>query len=346
MLTESRLEQEINAQPQALKDLLTAESALVQKVAAAVRGRFKHVLIAARGSSDNAGRYAQYLFGALNELPVAMATPSLFTLYHRPPQLADMLVIGISQSGRSPDIVAVVAEARRQGRPTLAITNQSNSPLAQTADYVIHLHAGDEIAVAATKTYTASLGALALLSAALAQDDARLAALDAVPAWQQQALAAARPALAQVERYRYLNQCVVLGRGYNYSTAFEIALKIKELTRIIAEPYSLADFWHGPVALIRESFPVLVVAPGGALRNYLQAVIPELKQRGSDLLVISEEADLLALGHAMPLPAGMPEWLSPLVAVIPGQLFGERLAVAKGLNPDQPYRLTKVTETL
>ena len=343
----SILEHEIHEQPPVIRRLLEREADNAARLAALVRGRFDYAVIAARGTSDNAARYAQYLWGACNRLPVALATPSLFTLYQSPPRLARALVVGISQSGQSPDIVAVVAEGRRQGCPTLVITNDPGSPLAAAAECVIPLHTGPERAVAATKTYTASLAALALFSCQLADDAGRLAQLRRVPDRIEQALGELAAILPRVERYRYMDRCAVLGRGYNYATAFEIALKIKELTRTVAEPYSSADFRHGPIAMVRDGFPVLAVAPGGAAAGDLHALVVDLQKLDSELLLISDDPDLLAQAHlAMPLPSGLPEWLTPLVAVLPGQLFSLALAQVKGLDPDRPQGLKKVTETL
>jgi glucosamine--fructose-6-phosphate aminotransferase (isomerizing) len=341
------LEQEIHEQPLVIRRLLDRETENVARLAGAIRGRFDYALIAARGTSDNAARYAQYLWGAHNRLPVALATPSLFTLYERPPRLARALVVGVSQSGQSPDIVAVVAEGGRQGCPTLAITNDPASPLAAAAQEVIPLHAGPERAVAASKTYTASLAALALFSCLLAGDDERLAQLRQIPVLIEQTLDGLGPVLPRVERYRYMDRCAVIGRGYNYATAFEIALKIKELTRTVAEPYSSADFRHGPIATVHDGFPVLAIAPSGAVSDDLRALVTDLQKLDSELLLISDDPALLGRAHlAMPLPPGLPEWLTPLVAVLPGQLFSLALTQAKGLDPDQPLGLTKVTATL
>ena len=346
-MTPSNLEREIMEQPAVLRRLLEVERPAIERVAAAIRARSpRYVVIAARGSSDNAARYGQYLFGAANRLPIALATPSLFTLYNAPPRLEEALVLGISQSGRSPDIVAVVAEGQRQGALTVALTNDPASPLAAAAEQVIHLHAGQERSIAATKTYTASLFALALLSAALAEDDARLQALQALPDAVAEALAAAPTVAKAAERYRFMEACVVVGRGYNYATAFEIALKLKELTYVLAEPYSSADFYHGPVALVEQGFPVFAIVPEGQVAAELSAFLRQLQEREAELVVISDRADVLALAQTpLPLPSGVPEWLSPLVAVVPGQLFVLALTMAKGFDPDHPRGLRKVTLT-
>ncbi len=367
----SFLQNEIRQQPQVLTTLLSRETENTQRIAADLRRRgVKYCIIAARGTSDNAARYGQYLLGAYNRLPVGLATPSLFSIYGQPPRLEKGLIIGISQSGQSPDIVAVLKEGQRQGAPTLAITNDLDSPLAAQADYAIPLHAGEEKAVAATKTFTAQLTALALLSCALGDDadrpsttlrpfgqaqgrrgsgqgsGRRLEALRRIPLAIECVLDREEQIAGAVERYRYMETCVVIGRGYNYATAFEIALKLKELNYITAEAYSSADFLHGPIAVVGSGFPALVVAPNGKMFNSMRDFALELKSRGVELIITSDRQDLLAEAVTpLPLPEGTPEWLSPIVAVIPGQLFALHLTLTKGYDPDQPHGLLKVTLT-
>lgn len=347
MLTETHLYREIHQQPVTLARFLEREDRALADLAAAIRARnVTHVVIAARGTSDNAGRYAQYVLGAHNGLPVGLTTPSLFTLYGTPPRLTDALVIGISQSGQSPDIVAVLAEGRRQGQLTVALTNELASPLAQSADFVVPLHAGSERAVAATKTYSAELIAIAALSAHLAQDDARLAQVRAVPDAVSAALALNDTIAAVAPRYRYMQQCVVIGRGYNYATAFEMALKLKELTYTVVEAYSSADFRHGPLALLEPGFPVVLLAPGGALAAEMADFARTARARGAELIVLSDEDALLALGRvALRLPSGVPEWLSPLTTIVPGQLLALHLAHTRDYDVDAPRGIRKVTET-
>ncbi len=342
------LKEEISEQPETLRRLLDTQMEQVERIAAALGQRdVDYVFLAARGTSDHAGLYAKYLWGALNRLPMALAAPSLFSLYDRPPALKQALVVGISQSGQSPDIVGVVAAGRRQGAPTLAITNDATSPLAQAAEFVIDICAGAERAVAATKTYTAQLMAIAMLSVALGQDEERTEQLHRVPELAQQALALDETIERVAERYRYMERCVVLGRGYNYATAFEWALKLKELTYMVAEPYSSADFQHGPIAIVGQGFPVLAVAPAGAVHDDMLALLRRLseKQR-AELLVISNEEDVLATAHTpLRLPRDIPEWLSPLVSIIPAQLFCYHLTRAKGYSTESPRGLSKVTLT-
>jgi glucosamine--fructose-6-phosphate aminotransferase (isomerizing) len=343
----SHLEREIREQPQVLRRLLEAERQTVGRVARAIREADpEYVVIAARGSSDNAARYGKYLFGAANRLPVALATPSLFTRYDSPPRLEGALVLAVSQSGQSPDISAVVAEGRRQGALTVALTNDLGSPLAQASQHVIQLHAGTERSVAATKTYTASLMALAMLSVALAQDEERFEVLRSIPDRLDGVIDSVPDVVAAAERYRYMDACVVISRGYNYATAYEIALKLKELTYILAEPYSSADFRHGPLALVERGFPVLAVIPEGEMTEELIELLAQLEGRGAELVVVSALERALSLAQTpLPLPSRIPEWISPLVTVVPGQIFSLGLTLARGLDPDHPRGLRKVTLT-
>jgi glutamine---fructose-6-phosphate transaminase (isomerizing) len=348
MLENSYLYREIHQQPESLTRLLQSEGNHVQGLAEAIRQRqIDNVVIAARGSSDNAGRYAQYLLGAINRLPVALTTPSLFSLYRRPPLFGpNTLVLGISQSGKSPDIVSVLAEARQQGVLTAALTNIADSDLAQQADHVIELHAGEEHSIAATKTYTAQLMSIAMLSAYLGGDAGQIDQLQQLPEQIRQTLALNTHVERVAERYRYARHCVVIGRGYNYATAYEVALKLKELTYTVAEPYSSADFLHGPLALIEDGFPAFVVAPSGALSRELLSFIEQLRQREAEVIAISDDEAICASAQrSLRLPQGVEERLSPLVAVIPGQLFAMHLAYARNYDPDHPRGIRKVTQT-
>lgn len=346
-IAESHLYREIHEQPAVLEMMLREEETTIRQLVSQIQQReINYVLIAARGTSDNAGRYANYLMGAFNGLPVALATPSLYTIYKRPPRLKNALVIGISQSGKSPDIVGVVEDAKQQGALTVAITNFGDSDLARQADFVVGLHAGVEKSIAATKTYTSELMAIAMLGAHLAGDVQMQEALKRVPEAAAKVLTVAPTVAAAAERYRYMNACVVIGRGYNYASAFELALKLKELTYTIAEPYSSADFLHGPLALIENGFPVIVVAPTGAMLPEIGDFLQVLRQREAEPVVISDDAATLALGRvALPLHASLPEWLSPLTAILPGQLLAMYLAHARDYDPDHPRGLKKVTET-
>ena len=306
----------------------------------------RFAVLAARGSSDNAARYGQYVLGIRNRLVAALATPSLFTQYQAAPSLAEALVIGISQSGQSPDIVAVVREGRRQGAVTLAITNAPDSPLASAADAVFPLFAGAERAVAATKTYTAQVAALAMLSAALDPGTEAWDELRCLPDLVARAIEQNARAVGLAEPFRDHPGLVVVGRGYNLSTALEVTLKVKETSAVMALGYSSADFLHGPKALLDRGLPVLAVAPGRVFED-LDRVLDLAREAGAPLIAISDREDVLRAAQvALPLPAGTPEWLSPVVAVVPGQLWALGLSLARGTNPDAPPGLAKVTHTL
>lgn len=342
------LHSEIFEQPERLASMLEKQKRTVLEIANAIQERdIQYVFLAARGTSDNAGRYANYLWGAYNQLPLALATPSLFTYYQSPPRLQNALVVGVSQSGQSPDIVSVLEEGRKQNCLTLAITNIPDSPLANTADFVLDIQAGAEKAVAATKTYTTELMAIAMLSAALSNSDEQWDQLASVPEWARYVLRLDEGIAQMTQRYRYMNQCVVLGRGFNYSTAYEWALKLKELTYIIAEPYSSADFQHGPIAMVEGGFPILAVAPKGKVHASMMDMLTRLrKDKNAELVVISDNADTLALAQSpIQLPPQIPEWLTPLVSIIPAQLFACHLTSVKGFDTESPRNITKVTET-
>ncbi len=345
-MPKSVLLSEISEQPRTIEKFLSNESKHVERICKEISGKFDYILIAARGTSDNAARYAQYVFGIQNRIQVALATPSLFTIYNTPPNLKGAFVIGISQSGESPDIVSVIKEAHRQNCPTLGITNFENSPLAKSSDSTFLLNAGTEKAIAATKTYTSSLCALALLSASLREHSESIEQLNEMPGIMQKTIDLQSNVLSEIQRYRYAEQCTVIGRGYNYSTAFEIALKIKELNQIITEPYSSADFRHGPIAMIHKGTPIFVVAPKDQMSLDIFELIHTLEEKGGEIIVVSNEKNILDKGKpGFPIPADIPEWLTPLAAVIPGQLFAMQLAIEKGLDPDNPFGITKVTYT-
>lgn len=342
------LHSEIFEQPERLAALLENQKQTVLEIAKAIRLRdVQYAFLAARGTSDNAGRYANYLWGAHNRLPLALATPSLFTYYQSPPRLQDALVVGISQSGQSPDIVSVLEEGRKQNCLTLAITNVPDSPLAQAADFVLDIQAGVEKAVAATKTYSNELMSIAMISAALNDSDERWNELASVPEWARYVLNLDDRIAQMAQRYRYMSQCVVLGRGFNYATAYEWALKLKELTYIIAEPYSSADFQHGPIAMVEGGFPIMAVAPKGKVHESMKEMLTRLRsQMEAELVLISDDTDSLALAQSpIQLPPQIPEWLTPLVSILPAQLFACHLTTVKGYDTERPRTITKVTET-
>ena len=342
------LHEEILEQPAAMRRLLATGKAVAEAVGAAAHRRgFDFVYVIARGSSDNAGLYAKYLFGIENRIATALAAPSMFTAYGAPPRLDRALVIGISQSGRSPDIIQAMTEARRQGAVTVVVTNVAASPLAEAAEFVLDIAAGPETSVAATKSYTGQMLGCALLSIALAGDSLRAAALERLPELAAETLGLSKDIASIAERYRSLESCVVLGRGYNYATAFEWSLKLKELCYAAAMPYSSADFRHGPIALVRRGFPVFAVVADGAVAGDMMAAIETLRTKHeAEILVISDREDARRAAHrSLALPRA-PEWISPLLAILPAQLFTYHLTKARGQDTEKPRGLSKITETL
>jgi glucosamine--fructose-6-phosphate aminotransferase (isomerizing) len=343
----SWLEAELAEQPAALARLIERQRGTARDIAALLaRDDVRYVLIASRGSSSNAARYAQYLLGRAHRVPVMFATPSLYTIYEQPPRLDGAVVVGISQSGASPDVASVLAEARRQGRPTIALTNAGDSPLAQQADVILGLEAGDERAVAATKTYLNSLGAVALVFAA-ADGGTAGEELDRMPELlERQIEVSLRTTAGALSEYGDAVGATVIGRGVNYGTAFEIALKIRELSGLVVEAYSPADLMHGPIAAVQPGWPVVLVAPDGPARPSIEATIEPLRARGARLLAVSDAPEVLdAARTRLPLVRGVPEWLSPLTAVVPGQVAGLRLAQVRGFDVDSPPGLHKITLT-
>ncbi|HXR12772.1 MAG TPA: SIS domain-containing protein [Gaiellaceae bacterium] len=342
----SWLETELREQPAALARLLERQGGRADLAAPFKRDDVQYVLIASRGSSSNAARYAQYLLGRANRVPVMFATPSLYTIYGQPPRLDGAVVVGISQSGASPDVSAVLAEARRQGRPTIALTNDDSSPLAGEADVVVALEAGEERAVAATKTYLNSLGAIALLFTAIGDDRVAREELERMPASLERQIALSFETPPALEEYADAVGATVVARGVNYGTGFEIALKVRELSGLVVEAYSPADLMHGPIAAIRPGWPVVVVAPTGPAHDSVVEILPAIAERDARLLAVSDVQSLLDRAHTpLRLVSGVPEWLSPLVAVVPGQVTAMRIAQLRGLDIDNPAGLRKVTLT-
>ena len=333
--------EEIRSQPEVLARRLEAGWAEVEEVADRLRqDRPAALLLAARGSSDHAATYAKYLFEIRNRIPVALAAPSAFTLYASPPRLAGLAVLAISQSGASPDVAAVVEEARRQGRPAFALVNSARSRLGRVAEVVIPMGAGREHSVPASKTYTASLLCLAMLSCALDPDPAFRAAIGAVPAAAAAVLRGDAGRLAAEVDGRRL---AVIGRGYNLATAQEVALKVAETSYLLAEARSVADFMHGPIAAVDPELPVLLLEAAGPTLADMRRLGRRLDAEGARVLRIGDR--LQEDARSIAVRTGLPESLSPIPFAVAGQLFAQALAARRGLDPDRPRGLSKVTET-
>jgi glucosamine--fructose-6-phosphate aminotransferase (isomerizing) len=346
-MAESNLRREIYEQPEVLGRLLRQGGGLISDIARRVRERApRFALIAARGTSDNAATYGKYVLGALNGLVVGLAAPSLFTVYRKSLNLSDALVIGVSQSGQGLDVNAVLEQARAQGALTLAITNSPGSPMTQVADEVIELGAGPEKSVAASKTYTCELLALAMFAAYWNAQAELRKDLEGLERWVDKVLGEEEAVRRCAEAFGQAGAMVIVSRGYNHPTSYETALKIKELAYVSAQAYSAADFRHGPIAILDEGFPVLAFAPQGEALADMMAVAEEIKATGARLAVVSNEVSVLALTDLqIRLPGRLPEWLSPIACAIPGQFLALYMALERGRDPDQPRGLQKVTRT-
>lgn len=343
-MADSKMYKEICEQPEVLERILNEGWAEVLSASRALRqDDLRSVMIAARGTSDNAALYAKYLFDVLLGVPTALASPSAFTLYESRMNLDGVLVVGVSQSGESQDILETVRRSRDLGASTLTVTNNEDSPMAEAAQHHFFLRAGKEESVAATKTYTAELLVLYLLVRALKGEESLEREVRELPDLTRKVLATE---WGGTERYRYVEYMVVTSRGYNLATAEEAALKLMETTYVVAQAFSAADLEHGPIAMIGRDFPVLGIAPSGKTQSTIRSLVETLRDRGAELLLISDDKAMLNEASAtFPVSDSVAEELSPILYALPIQLLAEKLALLKGLNPDTPRGLSKVTET-
>ncbi|MFJ6198310.1 SIS domain-containing protein [Micromonospora sp. NPDC092111] len=340
---------DIDEQPAGYARLLSAEHAgEIARVAAAVAERRpRHVVFTARGTSDHAALYGAYLTEIRLGLPAGLASPSAVTVYGARPDLSDALVVGVSQSGGSPDLTEVLRAARASGALTLALTNNPDSPLAQVAELGVDVAAGHERAVAATKTYTAELLALLLLVEGIRAGDGVLpaderAALARLPELAEGTLADPTPAQL-APRYRFAGQLVTTGRGYAYPTAREAALKLMETSYLPALAFSGADLLHGPLAMTDPDVPVLAVVGSGPGGRSMGEVLPRLGERRADVVVVGSAEVEGATRMAVP---EVDERYAPLLDILPLQRLALALALARGEDPDAPRGLKKVTATM
>jgi len=339
--------EEIRQQPTALSRTLSAEIRHVEKFKRAIASRRpKLIVLAARGTSDNAAQFGRYLLEITTGIPVSLAAPSIHTLYHAAIDFRDALVIGISQSGESTDTNLVLERARAQGALTIGITNEASSAMAGLAEEVFLVRAEKEKSVAATKTFTGQVLMLYLLAhalgAAIDLDDLRR-----IPEWVESALGLEKQIAALSERYRFMEHAVVVGRGLNYANAFEFALKLMETCYVVAERFSSADFLHGPIALVEPSFPVFLFAPSGVTAPSMREMLEKLQELKAETVVISDSGSpVRAATRSIRLRSRLKELYTPIPYILPAQLFAACLAAQKGLDPDRPRTLTKVTRTL
>jgi glucosamine--fructose-6-phosphate aminotransferase (isomerizing) len=336
---------EMAEQPAVLRRILEEGAPAIRQVAQEVAARKpRFVLLTARGTSDNAALYAKYLLEIRLGLHCGLTSMSTTTAYGARPDLTDVLVVTVSQSGGSPDLVASTRAAREAGAITVAVTNNPDSPLAAVSEYHVDIMAGPEKALPATKTYTASLLALYLFVEGLRGGDG--AAAKALPDLAEQLLARQDEVRTLASRYRFAERMVITSRGYGYPTAKEAALKLMETSYIPALAYSGADLLHGPLAMVDNVSPVIAVVTDGKGGTALQPVLDRLRGRGADLVVIGPAGQVEQASAGFVLPTeGVPEELQPLLEILPLQLLAYEVTIARGQDPDAPRALAKVTET-
>lgn len=348
--------EEIREQPAALEWTLRSGLRAAAQLARAVSARRpKLILLAARGTSDNAAQFGRYLLEITTGIPVSLAAPSILTLYGATVDLKDALVVAVSQSGESTDTNLVLEKARAQGALTVGITNEPRSALAGLAEHLFLVKAGRERSVAATKTYTGQVLLLYLLAHALGAR-IRVEDLRRLPEWAQAAVALESEIAAWAERYRFMERTIVVGRGLNYANAFEFALKLMETCYVLADRFSSADFLHGPIAMVERGFPLFVFAPAGVTWPGMRDVLRRLNTLKADTLIFTDSSNRDAIGmyrRAVVVPVKLgrrsarPEDLfTPIPYIIPAQIFAASLAERKELDPDRPRTLTKVTRTM
>lgn len=346
----SKMLEEIREQPEALERTLRMGLRAAAKLAREVaKKRPKLIILAARGTSDNAAQFGRYLLEITTGIPVSLAAPSLYTLYDAKIDLRHALIVAISQSGESTDTNLVLQRGREQGALTVGITNEPASSLAKLAEHLFFVRAGRERSVAATKTYTGQVMSLYLLAHALG-GKIRIEDLKKIPDLAAKALELEEQITARAERYRFMERAIVVGRGLNYSNAFEFALKLMETCYVVAERFSSADFLHGPIAMVERSFPMFLFTPPGVTWDGMRDMIERLAALKAETLIITDRSNGSAIElnpRAVVIPARLPrELYTPIPYIIPAQIFAATLAAWKGIDPDRPRTLSKVTRTL
>src|ERR1044071_2113343 len=338
---------EIAEQPAALAKTIQEERAKVKRLGEFLNSRdIDLIVLVARGSSDNAALFGRYLLELTTGIPVSLSAPSVHTLYGAKLKFSRALVIGVSQSGEGEDINLVLEQARASGAYTVGITNEPASSMIDLVDETLLMHGGREQSVAATKTYTGQMMLFYMLAEALSDGQSALQ-YDRIPEYVARALDERPRILELVERYVFMENCVVVGRGLLYANAYEMALKLMETCYIVAERFSSADFLHGPLAIVERHFPIILFAPPGVTRRGVKELMERLRELRADTLVITDDEEIARIStRSIEMPKEAGEFLAPIPYIIPGQLFAALLADAKGLNPDTPRSLSKATRTL
>jgi glucosamine--fructose-6-phosphate aminotransferase (isomerizing) len=337
--------QEIEEQPEVLERTIAAEHEKITRIGDFIRQKEVDVIvIVARGSSDNASLFGRYLLEVTTGIPVSLSAPSVYTLYNAKLRLKRALVIGVSQSGEGTDINQVLEGAKDSGAFTLAITNEAESTMAKLADETLLIHAGREQSVAATKTYTGQMLHFYLLASAIG--DKRIDFYK-IPELTAKSLELQDQVKLEVQRYAFMENCVVVGRGMNYGNSYELALKLMETCYVVAERFSSADFFHGPLAMVERRFPVIMFGPKGVTQKSNVELLDRLHELHADSLTITNDSEIAKRSSRSIMMADhIDEFLSPIPFIVPGQLFAAYLSEAKGLDPDAPRSLAKVTKTV
>lgn len=338
---------EVWEQPVVLERCLEKNSETIKELVKVIEGQnIDSIYIAARGTSDHAGIYGKYIIEHTLGIPVALAACSIFTVYGKTVNFKNTLVIGISQSGKAADALEVLKEANKQGAVTVSITNFPDSPMAQEAKFHLCCEAGLEKSVAATKTFTTQMMLLASLTAEWAKDEALKQELALVPGKISRVFEISQAITDKVGRYRFMNECFVLARGINFPIALESALKLQETNYVRAKGFAISDFQHGPIAMVERDIPVFVFAPEGPAFNDTFEMLKRLKDAGAELIVISNTKQALDMGTcSFAIPETDNDIISPFFNIVVMQMFACQLSLNKGLNPDSPRGLNKVTIT-
>lgn len=340
------MRREIYEQPAVIASLLESARATLTQVAK-LTADCHFALLAARGSSDNASTYGKYLLEGMAGMPTALAAPSLFTLYRQPPQIKHALVVGVSQSGQSADVVEVLHEARRQGAVTLAVTNTVGSPITYAADHVVLLGVGLEQALAATKTVTAQCVVYALLAVLLKSDKVIMKSLMTLSRHIEYVLNHESDIAALSTDWLSAGRAAIIGRGFCYGAVQETALKLKETCYLSAEPYSAADFQHGPLAMIEAGYPVMALLNHDATLPTTLELVTQVRNRGAKVIGIASDASAPGVTEVSQFALGAPSpYLSTIPFIVFSQLFAMHLSTLKGFNPDVSRGLHKVTVTV
>ncbi len=337
---------EIAEQPAALERTIASERAKIAKLGKLLKTRdIDLIVLVARGSSDNAALFGRYLLEITTGIPVSLSAPSVHTIYNAQLKLDHALVVGVSQSGEGEDINHVLESARKSGAYTVGISNEPGSSMTHIVDETLLTHGGKERSVAATKTFTGQMLLFYMLAAELARS--LPFSYEAIPEFVAGALEQ-QPAISElVQRYVFMENCVVVGRGLAYANAYEFALKLMETCYVVAERFSSADFLHGPLAMVERHFPVILFAPPGVMLPGVKSLIERLRELHADTLAITSDLDAARLcTRSIVMSREIDEFLAPIPYIVPGQLFAALLAEAKGLDPDSPRSLSKVTRTL